>query len=104
MAHTEKNEILSSDGDTPMTAEQLQAYEWGWGAKLMPVKDGWKIHYYSTPTFEKEPGTVFPDFAEAIAALCTLLPEANSPEQKDQARADLERLQAAEHSDESTGR
>lgn len=98
-----------TDGDTStdaaMTVEQLRAYEWGWGVKIMPAKAGWKIHYYSTPAFEEELGTLFPTLDGAIEAICAVLPEANSEEQKAAARADLARLREAEaeQGDESVG-
>ena len=78
--------------DIGMTAEQLAAYEHGWGAMIMPSSRGWKLYYFSVPDFDEEPGTVFPDFDAAMDALYEILPAANSQEQKEKARRDLERL------------
>lgn len=96
-----KDDTSGSANGTPLSVEQLRAYEWGWGAKLMPVKDGWKLHYYSTPSFEEEPGTVYSTLVDAIEALSDILPAANSLEQKERARADLARLHATEEPEET---
>lgn len=78
--------------EQPMTMDQLRAYEQGWGVRIMPIRVGWKVHYFSTPDFENEPGSPFASFEDAIEAVCAVLPAANSEEQRAQARADLRRL------------
>jgi len=91
-----------SAGKIRMTEEQLRAYEQGWAARIMPVKAGWKIDYFSIPDFEREPGTVFPTFEDALIALAEVLPAANAEEQRLKAREDLRRLRTeSDRSDEA---
>lgn len=58
----------------------------------MPIRAGWKIHYFSIPDFESELGTPFTTFADAIDAVCSVLPAANSEDQRAKARSELRRL------------
>jgi len=90
--------------EIPYGVHELRAYQRGTAAMIMPVRDGWKIAYLSGKNFEKERGTTFPTFEEALAAIAELLPVANSDEEKAKAR-DMEeilwlRLQQSLRSDE----
>jgi hypothetical protein len=75
--------------DTTLTPEQVQGLQHGVGASIMPVSDGWRVHYFSIPTFEEEPGTTFPDFDSALAAIKEVLPPVNTEEQRERAREQL---------------
>jgi hypothetical protein len=75
----------TDSGDVSLSDEQLQAFEQGWGASIMPDRDGWKVQYFSIQHFAKEPGDVFASFEEAVAAISDVLPVVNS--EADRARA-----------------
>lgn len=62
------------------------SYEYGVGASIMPVGEGWKVAYFSSPNFESQTGTVFGTFEEALMAIEELLPLVNSAEEKVKAR------------------
>lgn len=79
------------DGDDQkFTVEQLHSFQWGVAATLMPVTGGWRIHYFSVPDFDEEPGTTFPTFEAAISALQEVLPTVNTEEARATAREELE--------------
>jgi hypothetical protein len=86
------------DVEVSLTPEQLRALPHGVAATLMPVHDGWRVQYCSLPSFEDEPGSTFPSFEAAIAALSEMLPRVNSEDQRRRARAHTERLEAPEDS------
>jgi len=77
--------------EIPYSVHELRAYQRGTAAMIMPVQDGWKIAYLSGKDFEKERGTTFSTFEEALAAIAELLPAANSDEEKAKAR-DMEEI------------
>lgn len=72
-----------------LSAEQLRGLQWGVAATIMPVQRGWRIHYFSIPTFEEEPGTDFPSFDVAIAAVIETIPAINSHEKRARALAEF---------------
>ena len=72
-------------GDVSLSNQQLAAFEQGWGASIMPDRDGWKVQYFSIQHFADEPGDVFASFEEAVAAISDVLPAVNS--EADRARA-----------------
>ena len=77
-------------GDVSLSDEQLEAFEQGWGASIMPDRDGWKVQYFSIQHFPKEPGDVFASFEEAVAAISDVLPEVNSEADRARARKTLQ--------------
>ena len=72
-----------------MTIDRLRTFQWGVAATIMPVTDGWRIHYFSVPDFDEEPGTTFPTFEAAISALQEVLPVVNTDEARATAREEL---------------
>jgi len=76
--------------DVSLSDEQLEAFEQGWGASVMPDRDGWKVQYFSIQHFPKEPGDVFASFEEAVAAISDVLPEVNSEADRARARKTLQ--------------
>jgi hypothetical protein len=85
----------ASHSGSSLSREQLRGYEHGWAVTIMPVGAGWKIQYFSSPDFERESGTEFSTLEAALDAIATVLPAANSEEQRQRAReelAELERL------------
>ena len=77
-----------------LTAQQLAAFENGWGVKIMPALGGWKICYFSQPSFESEPGTLFPTMDDALDAVRAVLPIVNAPAERERARNELEYCQS----------
>jgi len=98
MARSDAGAEESDYSELFLSAEQLEALQNGVAATIMPVTNGWRVQYFSVPSFDQEPGTTFPTFASALAAIGDVLPRVNSPEERARARADLEALQ---HSDEA---
>jgi hypothetical protein len=74
------------DLESPLAPDELAAFEQGWAATVMPVHDGWKVQYFSDPSFEDEVGTTFSSLPDALAAISEMLPIVNSPEEKERAR------------------
>jgi hypothetical protein len=91
---------MSRDGDSEenvvverkleLTPEQLRGLQYGVAAIIMPVSGGWRVHYFSIPDFGQEPGTDFPSFEAAIAAIEDVLPAVNTPEERARARDELQ--------------
>jgi hypothetical protein len=75
----------TESGDVSLSNQQLEAFERGWGASIMPDRDGWKVQYFSVQDFDDEPGDVFASFEEAVEAISDVLPAVNS--EADRARA-----------------
>jgi hypothetical protein len=73
-----------------LTPEQLRGLQYGVAVTLMPVSEGWRVHYFSIPDFDEEPGTDFPSFEAAIDAIEDVLPAVNTPEERARARDELE--------------
>src|SRR5436305_12352809 len=92
-------EALDSDNRTELTLEQLRGFQQGIAVTIMPVRDGWRVHYFSITDFDDEPGTTFPSFEAALAAVEEVLPAVNSPEERE--RADRELRQRLRDSTES---
>jgi len=88
-AHIE-DEILGRE-DIPATIHELRAFQQGWAAQIMPVEGRWRLVYYSSPSFDTEPGTDFDTLEEALSVIAEYLPKANSAEERAKA-SDLERL------------
>ena len=79
-----------------LTLEQLRSYQYGIAGVIMPVTGGWRIHYFSIPNFDGEPGSTFPTYEEAMSALDEVLPVANSPGERERATQELrERVRQA---------
>jgi hypothetical protein len=72
-----------------LSEEQLEAFEYGWAATIMPAREGWRVQYFSMEDFEGEPGDVFATFEDAIAAISEVLPVVNSEEERARARREL---------------
>jgi hypothetical protein len=72
-----------------LTLEQLRSYQYGIAGVIMPVTDGWRIHYFSLPNFDEEPGTTFPTYEAAMSGLDEVLPVANSPQERERATDEL---------------
>lgn len=90
------------DGRQALTSEQLRGLQYGVAATLMPVGDGWRVHYFSIPHFEHEPGTDFPSFDAALEAIVEVLPAVNTDEHRAKAREELrDRLRTSDHPAES---
>jgi hypothetical protein len=80
---------------------QRPPVEYGLGARIMPVSDGWRVDFFSVPDFEQEPGTTYDSLEDAVQILLEWLPKVNSPEERDRARAveeELRRRMNDEHS------
>jgi len=77
------------EDDLVLTVRQLQGLQHGVAASVMPVENGWRVHYFSQPTFEAEPGTDFRTCSEALTAIAQVLPIVNTPEEKARARDEL---------------
>jgi hypothetical protein len=60
---------LLDEDDFALTVRRLQGLQHSIAALLMPVEDGWRVHYFSRPSFEPMPGTDFPDFHDALDAI-----------------------------------
>jgi len=97
-------------GGVSLSEEQLEAFEQGWGASIMPDRDGWKVQYFSVQHFAKESGDVFGSFDEAVAAISDVLPAVNSEADRARARKTLQerrrrsaREDLSEPSSEPTG-
>jgi hypothetical protein len=90
-----EDEESTDEDDFLLTVRRLQGLQQGIAALLMPVESGWRVHYFSRPTFDTEPGTDFPDFDAALAAIAEVLPVVNTSEEK--ARAQEELRQYLEH-------
>lgn len=86
------DEIESPEDDPELTILRLQGLRDGIGAFIMPVTAGWRIHYFSSPAFDEEPGTDFPTFQKAMAAIADVLLAVNTEEEKERAREDLAAL------------
>lgn len=71
-----------------LTPEQLQGLSRGVAATIMPVSGGWRVHYFSIPDFENEPGDDFPTFEDALAAVSGVLPALNTEEERQRAAAE----------------
>lgn len=90
------------DGRLRLTPEQLRGLQYGVAASLMPVGDGWRLHYFSLPHFEDEPGTDFPSFEAALDAMVEVLPAVNTDEERARARDELhDRMRNSNHSPDS---
>jgi len=87
-------------GELFLSAEQLEALQHGVAATIMPVASGWRVQYFSGQDFDGQPGTTFPSFAAALAAIGEVLPRVNSEEERARARADLQALQELSEADE----
>jgi len=81
---------LTGSGDAALSDRQLEAFEQGWGASIMPDRDGWKVQYFSVQHFADEPGDVFASFEEAVAAISDVLPVVNSEADRARARKTLQ--------------
>ncbi len=77
--------------DLPLSLHQIHGYEHGWAARIVPMKAGYRVGYYSTTHLEDEVGTDFPTPQEALKAVEELLPVANSAEERAKAK-DMEEL------------
>jgi len=76
-----------------LTLEQLRGFQFGVAVVIMPVTEGWRVHYFSIPDFDDEPGTTFPTYGAAMQAVDDVLPVVNSREQRERATHELrERL------------
>lgn len=75
--------------DEALSPEQLWGLQCGVAASIMPAADGWRVHYFSLSDFDSQPGTSFPSFDEALAAIKAVLPHVNSPEQRVRAQQEL---------------
>jgi hypothetical protein len=87
---TEERDNVSEAHDpleTSLNARQLRAFQYGLGARIMPVADGWKIDFFSVPDFEQEPGTTFSSLQEAVQTILEWLPRVNTEEERAKARA-----------------
>lgn len=90
------------DRPPPLTPEQLRGLQYGVAATLMPVGDGWRLHYFSLPHFEDGPGTDFPSFEAALEAMVEVLPAVNTDEERARARDELrDRLRDSNHPTDS---
>jgi len=77
------------DDDVELTIRRLEGLQQGIAGILMPVSDGWRVHYFSLPTFDNEPGTTFSSFETAIEAIVSVLPAVNTLEEKARAGVEL---------------
>ena len=77
-------------GDVSLSDEQLEAVAQGWGASIMPDRDGWKVQYFSVQNFADQPGDVFASFEEAVAAITDVLPAVNSGADRERAQKTLQ--------------
>lgn len=67
------------------------AYEYGVGASIVPVGEGWRVSYFSGPGFAARTGTTFATLEEALVDVRGLLLAVNSEDEKAKAR-DLEEI------------
>lgn len=72
-----------------LSLAQLRGLQYGVAATIMPVATGWRLHYYSAPSFAEEPGTDFCSLEEAIVAMTEVLAAMNTDEEKLRANAEL---------------
>lgn len=83
----------TSDSDSAdrraLSENQLEALQHGVAATVMPVSGGWRVHYFSVPDFDDQPGTDFAAFADALQSIADILPTINSPEERERAVEDL---------------
>lgn len=78
-------------------AEQPEPFEYGVGVCIMPVRDGWKVEYFSAADFEREPGTTYPSLEGVLQSVREVLLGANTDEERATARALEEILWAQLH-------
>lgn len=91
--HGGNDETLRPDQGDELSLEQLRGLQHGVAATITPVSDGWRVHYFSVPDFEQQPGTTFSTFQAALAAMDEVLPVVNSSKERSRARDELrERL------------
>lgn len=89
---SDSSESSDQDSVNHLDAEQLEGLRRGVAATIMPVNDGWRVHYFSLPSFEEESGTDFPSLAAALQAVADVLSSINSAEQRERAAAELQAL------------
>lgn len=77
-----------------LNVRQLRAFQYGVGARLMPVHDGWRLDFFTVEDFEREPGTTYRTLDESMEVVRRLLPTVNTEEARAKARTMDEMLSA----------
>jgi hypothetical protein len=78
-----------ADDARTLSPSELRGLQYGVAAAIMPVTGGWRVQYFSIPSFEAEPGTDFSTLEGAVVETAKILAAMNTDEERARACDEL---------------